>query len=275
VNVRVLIVDDEQLALGRLSRLLEQLQDVEVVGALAEANKAVAAINRLHPDLVLLDVEMPQLDGFDLVDALARESAGKETSPPLIAFVTAYPQFALEAFDTGAIDFLCKPVRLVRLEKTLERTRRALSARDATKRLEELRANLTELREATAHVEERHFWVRSRGDLLRITTGNVQWIEAQGAYVYLHLIERSYLVRNTIGSLADQLAEEGFVRVHKSALVKRSKVRRVRGGAGRFSLLLEGGAEVPVGRKYRNAVQDIVDLDASPAAADKLHCSSH
>ena len=272
MNVRVLIVDDEQLALGRLSRLLEQVQDVEVVGALAEANKAVAAINRLHPDLVLLDVEMPQLDGFDLVDALARESAGKETSPPLIAFVTAYPQFALEAFDTGAIDFICKPVRLARLEKTLERTRRALSARDATKRLEELRANLTELREATAHVEERHFWVRSRGDLLRITTGHVQWIEAQGAYVYLHLIERSYLVRNTIGSLADQLADEGFVRVHKSALVNRSKVLRVNGGASRLSLMLEGGAEVPIGRKYRNAVQNIVDLNASSSAADKLGC---
>jgi len=274
VNVRVLIVDDEQLALGRLSRLLEQLQDVEVVGALAEANKAVAAINRLHPDLVLLDVEMPQLDGFDLVDALARESAGKETSPPLIAFVTAYPQFALEAFDTGAIDFICKPVRLARLEKTLERTRRALSARDATKRLEELRANLTELREATAHVEERHFWVRSRGDLLRITTGHVQWIEAQGAYVYLHLIERSYLVRNTIGSLADQLADEGFVRVHTSALVNRSKVLRVKGGAARPSLMLEGGAEVPIGRKYRNAVQNIVDLNASCSAADKPGCSN-
>jgi len=272
VSVRVLIVDDEQLALGRLSRLLEQLQDVEVVGALAEANKAVAAINRLHPDLVLLDVEMPQLDGFDLVDALARESAGKETSPPLIAFVTAYPQFALDAFDTGAIDFICKPVRLVRLEKTLERTRRALAARDATKRLEELRANLTELREATAHVEERHFWVRSRGDLLRITTGDVQWIEAQGAYVHLHLIERSYLVRNTISSLADQLAEEGFVRVHKSALVNRSKVLRVKGGAGRLSLVLEGGTEVPIGRKYRDAVQNIVELNASSSAADKLAC---
>jgi DNA-binding LytR/AlgR family response regulator len=275
VNVRVLIVDDEQLALGRLSRLLGQLDNVEVVGAASEANEAVAAISRLHPDLVLLDVEMPQLDGFDLVDALARQSAGNVASPPLIAFVTAYPQFALEAFDTGAIDFLCKPVRLMRLEKTIERTRRALAARDATKRLGELRANLTELREATAHVEERHFWVRSRGDLLRITTGNVQWIEAQGAYVYLHLIERSYLVRNTIGSLAEQLAGEGFVRVHKSALVNRSKVQRVKGGAGRSSLVLEGGTEVPIGRKYRDARQDIVDPTPSSSAPNKLHYSGH
>jgi DNA-binding LytR/AlgR family response regulator len=275
VNVRVLIVDDEQLALGRLSRLLGQLDNVEVVGAASEANEAVAAISRLHPDLVLLDVEMPQLDGFDLVDALARQSAGNVASPPLIAFVTAYPQFALEAFDTGAIDFLCKPVRLMRLEKTIERTRRALAARDATKRLGELRANLTELREATAHVEERHFWVRSRGDLLRITTGNVQWIEAQGAYVYLHLIERSYLVRNTIGSLAEQLAGEGFVRVHKSALVNRSKVQRVKGGAGRSSLVLEGGTEVPIGRKYRDALQDIVDPTPSSSAPNKLHYSGH
>lgn len=259
MNVRVLIVDDEQLALGRLSRLLEQLDNVEIVGALDEASEAIAAIGRLHPDLLLLDVEMPQLDGFDVVEALIRQSASRDSTPPLIAFVTAYPHFALEAFDTGAIDFICKPVRLPRLEKTLARARGALAARDAAKRLDDLRANLQDLREATAHVEERHFWVRNRGELIRITTGDVQWIEAQACYVHLHLLDRSYLVRNTIGSLAAQLADDGYVRIHKSALVNRSKVVRVKSGTGRLSLVLEGGAEVRVGRKYRNAVEDIVD----------------
>jgi DNA-binding LytR/AlgR family response regulator len=264
VTIRVLIVDDELLALSRLSRLLEQIENVEIVGALDDPSQAVAAIDRLQPDLLLLDIEMPQLDGFDVVEALARESTGKDANPPLIAFVTAYPRFALEAFDTGAIDFICKPVRLPRLEKTLDRTRRALSARDATKRLEELRSNVRELREATAHVEERHFWVRSHGDLLRITTNDVQWIEAQGPYVYLHLDERAYLVRNTIGSLADQLATEGFVRVHKSALVNRRRVVRVSNCAGQLRLVLDGGSEVPVGRKYRSGVQNIIDLNVSP-----------
>jgi DNA-binding LytR/AlgR family response regulator len=272
VNVRVLIVDDEQLALSRLSRLLDQIEHVQVVGALGNAREVVGEVNRHRPDLILLDVEMPQVDGFDVVEAIARQSASKDVNPPLIAFVTAYPQFALEAFDTGAIDFICKPVRLPRLEKTLARARGALAAQDATRRLEELRANLKELREATTHVEERHLWVRSGGELLRITTSDVQWIEAQGAYVYLHLTGRSYLIRNAIGSLASQLADEGFARVHKSALVNRSKVVRIKSGGGRAALVLEGGAEVPVGRKYRDMVHNIIELRPSSSAANKLDC---
>ena len=275
MKVRVLIVDDEQLALSRMSRLLEQIEDVEVVGALDTAADAVAAINRLRPDLVLLDIEMPKLDGFDIVEALARQSPEADSSPPLIAFVTAYPQFALEAFDTGALDFICKPVRLPRLEKTLARARRAIGSWDATRRLDELRGNLKELREATTHVGERHFWIRSHGDLLRITTSDVQWIEAQAAYVYLHLKDRSHLVRNTIGSLAEQLAVEGFVRVHKSALVNRSKVLRVKSGSGRATLILEAGTEVPVGRKYRKSVENILEPGAPCSGADKLACLSH
>lgn len=259
MNIRVLIVDDEKLAIGRLRRLLEQLGDIEIVAELDDASSAVAAIKRLRPDLVLLDVEMPQMDGFDVVEALTRQPAEGQPSAPLIAFVTAFPQFALQAFDTGAIDFICKPVRLERLEKMLARARRALAARDASQRLQDLRSNLQELREATAHVEEHHFWIRNRGDLIRITTSDVQWIEAHASYVQLHLGDRSFLVRNSIGSLSDQLAEHGYVRVHKSALVNRSKVVRVKNDAGRLSLMLDGGAEIGVGRKYRAAVNGIVE----------------
>ena len=258
MKVRVLIVDDEQLALSRLSRLLEQIEDVEIVGALDSGSEALAAINRVHPDLVILDIEMPHMDGFDIVEALVGQSSPKDASPPLIAFVTAYPHFAVEAFETGAIDFICKPVRQLRLEKMLKRAGRALLARDATRRLNELRANLSELRDSTAHVEERHLWVRDRGELLRIKTRDVEWIEAEGSYAHIHFVDRSYLVRNTIGSLANQLADEGYVRVHKSALVNASKVERVTSGAGKIRLVLEGGTEVPVGRKYRDAVQHII-----------------
>jgi len=263
VNARVLILDDEQLALSRLSRLLQQIEGVDVIGALDSASEAVTAIEQLHPDLVLLDIEMPQLDGFDVVEALVRQYATRDATPPLVAFVTAYPQFALEAFDTGAIDFICKPVRLPRLEKTLERTRRALAARDAFRRLDALRANLTELRQTTAHVEERHFWVRSGGDLLKIKTNDVEWIEAEASYVRLHLGERSHLVRNAIGSLAEQLAGEGFVRVHKSAVVNRRKVLRITNATGRPSLVLEGGTKVQIGRKYRTAAEHIIEAASS------------
>lgn len=261
--MRVLIVDDERLALGRLASMLGQIGDLEIIAALESGIEAVAAIGRLHPDLVLLDIEMPQMDGFDVVEAVARQAAEQAGGPPLIAFVTAYPHFALEAFDTGAIDFICKPIRLPRLEKLLARARRALAARDATERLDDLRSNLQQLREATAHVEEQHFWVRNRGELLRISTNSVQWIEAQASYVHLHLDDCSYLVRNSIGALADQLASQGYVRVHKSALVNRAKVVRVTHGVGNGSVVLEGGAEIRIGRKYRGAVQQITRAAAN------------
>jgi len=257
--VRVLIIDDEQLALNRLSNLLARCADVELIGALDDAARGIAAIARLRPDVVLLDIEMPQLDGFDVVEALARQSENSGSIPPLIAFVTAFPQFAVEAFETGAIDFICKPVRLPRLEKLLDRARRALAARDATERLRDLRANLGQLRETTGCVEEQHFWVRHRGDLVRIRTNEIQWIEAQGSYVNLHLGDRSFLVRNAIGSLTDQLAPQGYARVHKSALVNASKVVGVKNLAGRMELVLDGGAEVRVGRKYREVVRSILD----------------
>jgi len=265
--VRVLIIDDEKLALNRLSNLLARCADVKLVGTADGAARGLAAIARLRPDLVLLDIEMPQLDGFDVVEALARQSEGSDSSPPLIAFVTAFPQFAVEAFDTGAIDFICKPVRMPRLEKLLDRARGALAARDATERLRDLRANLGQLRETTACVEEQHFWVRHRGDLIRIRTNEIVWVEAQGSYVNLHLGDHSFLVRNTISSLADQLAPQGYVRVHKSALVNASKVVGVRILASRTDLVLDGGAEVRVGRKYRDAVRSILDPVAPLGAA--------
>ena len=255
--MRVLIIDDEQLALSRLSNLLGRCADVELVAAVDDAARGIAAIARLRPDVVLLDIEMPQLDGFDVVEALATQAERSGSSPPLIAFVTAFPQFAVEAFETGAIDFVCKPVRLPRLEKLLDRARSALAARDASERLRDLRANLGQLRETTACVEEQHLWVRHRGDLIRIRTSDIQWIEAQASYVNLHLGDRSFLVRNTIGSLADQLAPLGYSRVHKSALVNDRKVVGVKTTSGQVSLVLEGGAEVRVGRKYREAVRGI------------------
>jgi len=259
MNVRVLIVDDEELALSRLARMLGQVEDVEVVGTFADPVRAVDAIARLRPDLALLDVEMPKMDGFDIVEELGRQSDRGQARLPLIAFVTAYPNFALEAFDTGAVDFVCKPVRMPRLQKTIERARSALVAQDAARRLADLRGHLGELREATAHIEEKHFWVRFRGDLLRVRTGDVLWIEAQACYANVHLADRTYLVRNSIGALETQLENEGFVRVHKSALVNVDRIMRIKSSGGHAALELDGGMEVRVGRKYRPVLKTLAD----------------
>lgn len=251
--MRVLLVDDEDLALQRMAKLLAQVEDVMVVGAIVDSLTAVGTIKRERPDLVLLDIEMPKMDGFDVVEALMCSGTGAR---PLIGFVTAFPQFALDAFDCGAIDFICKPVRLTRLRKTIERARSALAAKDAKRRLDELRSNLADLREATAHVAERNLWVRSRGEMLRIRTHDVIWIEAQSCYVSLHLDQGSHLVRSTLASMAEQLGDEGFIRVHKSALVNRAKVVRVKSKSAQTKLTMEDGTEISVGRKYRDSIRD-------------------
>jgi len=263
MTLRILAVDDEPLALGRISQLLEQFDDVEVVAAVDSGVDAIDAIRRLRPDLALLDIEMPQMGGFDIVDALPAVAA-TGAPPPLIAFITAYPQFALEAFDAGAIDFLCKPVRIARLAKMLERARQAVLGREASRRLQELRGDLQHLREAAAQVRERNLWVRNKGELLRISAADVEWIEAQGAYVQLHLVDRAYLVRSSIHALAEQLKEEDYVRVHKSAVINRAKVVKITRGRGSVSVTLAGGADIRVGRKYRSALDELATARPGP-----------
>jgi DNA-binding LytR/AlgR family response regulator len=254
MNVRVLAVDDEPLALERLTSLLGQVPDVEIAGAASGGNEAVDAIAALQPDLVILDIEMPKTDGFDVIEMIAREQSG--WSAPLIAFATAYPQFALQAFDTGALDFLCKPIRLQRLEKTLERAKRELEYRRGSERLNELRRNLDELRATTAF-EQREFWIRYRGEAVRLVPADVDWIEAEGQYVRLHAGERSYLVRHSMSSLVRELSGDGFVQIHRSAVVNRRKIARVKSTRSGVKVELVSSKALPVGRTFRNALRDL------------------
>jgi DNA-binding LytR/AlgR family response regulator len=230
--------------------------------SVSSGEDAIEAILKHSPDLALLDIEMPKVDGFDVVQHIASVELPRGHPPPLIAFVTAYPHFALQAFDTGALDFLCKPVRLARLEMMLERAKRALAGREAADRLEELGSSLEDLREATAVVGERAFWVRNKGEIVRIGTSDVSWIQAEGPYARLHLASHSFLLRNSLASLAKQLAAEGYVQIHRSSVVNRRKVVRVRTGRSGTMIVLEAGTELPVGRKYRNVVKEIVERGA-------------
>src|SRR5262245_46129025 len=144
--LRTVVVDDEQLALDRLCDLLQQIPSIEVLGTAKTGQEAVAQVVRMQPHLVFLDVEMPKMDGFDVIDSLRPRLADREAPAPLFCFVTAYPKFATDAFETGALDFLCKPVRLSRLERTIERAQTALKEREASRRLEQLSNQLEELR---------------------------------------------------------------------------------------------------------------------------------
>ena len=260
--MRVLICDDEPLALDRLSDLLAQCPEVDLVGAFQSGHEALEKISALVPDLVMLDIEMPRLDGFDVVEALLRLSWPDPETVPLICFVTAYPQFATDAFESGALDFLSKPVRLARLEKTIERAQAALEQREAVKRLRELSGQLDTLRQASRPEEDRSIWIHRSGEMIRLDIATLDWLRAEGEYVRLHAGERSYLFRSTISAMAEHLSSHGFVRIHRSAIINRERlaaVRRTPGGG--MKVALASGVELPVGRKYRDSVQALTSAD--------------
>src|SRR3982751_762054 len=213
--LRVLAVDDEPIALDRVADMVANIDGVELVGSVQSGADALEFIRKFCPDLVLLDIEMPRLDGFDVVESLFRERARDETETPLICFVTAYPQYASSAYETGALDFLCKPIRLPRLEKAIARAQAALDQRDSVRRLEQLSRQLDELRRVREAQPEPAFWVRHLGELIRLDIAEVDWVKAEGEYLRLHAGEKSYLLRSSIAGFSSQFAEQGFARVHR------------------------------------------------------------
>ncbi|UVO50124.1 LytTR family DNA-binding domain-containing protein [Sphingomonas sp. SUN019] len=248
--LRAVLCDDESLALHRLVDMLGRLPDIAVVALADNGQAALAAIVEHRPDVVFIDIEMPALDGFDVVEQLARDGV----TAPLIVFVTAYPQFAAHAFDSGAIDFLTKPVRLGRLEKTLARVGRAIEDRTAQERLHEIAGQLEQLRderETHAH-RSRYLWVLRRGEMVRVDLDALLWVQAEGEYVRLHLAETNHLHREPIGTLLNRLDPTRYVRIHRSYIVDRDRVVAVRRRAtGSYLVRIVSGEEFPVGRSYR------------------------
>lgn len=256
--MRLLICDDEPLAVERLRDLVGRVEGAEVVGTATNGRAALEAVARLQPDALLLDIEMPALDGFDVVEALVHTHAAL---PPLIVFVTAYPQFAAHAFDTGAIDFLTKPVRLARLETACARVRRALDERDAAARLTELARQLETLRAERRGeaAEGGHLWVQRRGESVRIDLSRVDRVQAEGEYVRIHHGTASYLHREPISALIERFDATRFLRIHRSHIINRDRIASIRRRpAGGYTIVTDTGEQLPVGRSYRGVVRDLV-----------------
>lgn len=247
--MKVIVCDDEILAVERLVRMLGAIGDVVIAGSAQNGRDALALIDEHRPDAIFLDIEMPALDGFDVVEALA--ARGMPT-PPLIIFATAYPQFAAHAFDTGAIDFLIKPVRHARLETAVARVRDVLDQRDARRRLAELASQLSALRAEGGNGSSNEIWVHRRAERVRVDLDTIDMVQAEGEYVRLFVGDQSFLHRASIGSIAARLDPNRFMRVHRSYVVRLDLIAKIRRKtAGGYSLLLTGGTEVPLGRLYR------------------------
>lgn len=246
-RLRVLLVDDEPLALDRLLALLRQLPDVEVVGTARDGLEAGEKIATLRPDLVLLDIQMPEKSGLALAAGLAADQR------PEIVFVTAFEQFAPDAFEVEATDYLLKPVRFDRLRQAVERARRRRALQDL--------ATAKPMAPETPGGYEQAIWVQVRNGSQRVPVESIDWIEAARDYVMLHTATRSYIHRATMSALQRQLDPAGLVRVHRSAFVRLSLVTGVqRQGNGGMALTLRDGATVPVGPHYADAVSERLGL---------------
>lgn len=258
--IRVVLCDDEPLALERLKGMIERYRDIEVVGTATDGRSTLQIVAETRPDAVFIDIEMPGLDGFDVVEEMTRWENGPT---PFIIFVTAYPRFALHAFDTGAMDFLTKPVRIARLDASLERLRAAHQGLEAKTRLEELSVQLDVLRleRSGASTKDDHLWVQRRNEVLRVDHAMIDWIQAEGEYVRLHCGGTSYLHRAAIGAMEDLLDDGEFVRIHRSYQVNRRRVISLRRQLhGALKLTMATGEELPVGRSYRKVARTIILL---------------
>jgi two-component system, LytTR family, response regulator len=245
-KLRTLIVDDEPLARGRLRQMLQEEPDIEIIGESEDGMEALEAIRRDRPDLVFLDVQMPELDGFGLLTELGRDAM------PAIIFVTAHDQFALRAFEVHALDYLLKPFDAERLGSALKRARIWLERRGGDDLGARLAAMLTDLRGGAGKPQDR-LAVKSSGRVVLLRHEEIDWVEASDNYVNLHVGKESHLLRETMNSLEQRLPSDQFLRINRSTIVNLDRVRELQPMFhGEYSVILRDGTRLSLSRGYRD-----------------------
>jgi two-component system, LytTR family, response regulator len=232
VGIRVLVVDDEPLARSNILHLLRANPEVEILGECDSAARALDAIRTQKPDLVFLDVRMPEYDGFDILEMLGAEA------PPAVIFVTAYDQYALKAFDTGALDYLLKPFNNARFDRALDRARERIALRRAVP------------------VKMDRVTIKNAGSVIFLPTTGIDWIEAADYYASLHVGKKTHLLRRSMNDLESDLDPAQFCRIHRSTIVNLDRVRELRFDSdAEYELVLADGTKLRLSRRYRKDLQ--------------------
>jgi two-component system LytT family response regulator len=240
--MRVLIVDDEPLARRGVRARLAAIQEVEIAGECASGRDAIAAIERDQPDVVMLDVQMPEVDGFGVIDAVGPDRM------PLTIFVTAFDAHAIRAFDANALDYLLKPIDDERFRVAIERARTRLAESGA--------GRARRLEGALSAAPDRRLVLRDGSRVLLVDPGDVDWLGADGDYVRVHVQGRSHLLRHTMAAMEARLDATRFARVHRSAIVNLSRVSEIRRRGDRdYQLVLTDGTKLKLGRTYRSRIE--------------------
>ncbi len=249
--IQTLIADDEVLARRKLRQLLSEEADVEIVGEGSTATEIIKLVRLLAPKLLFLDVEMPGMDGLDLISALSELS---DIVMPQIIFTTAYDRYALQAFDVHAVDYLLKPFTAERLHSAVERAREQLS-------LAERSSSRSDRRETTSGAYTSRIVFKSRGRILFLPISDIRWIGAEENYVRICTGTETHLLRETMASMEKRLDPGLFLRVHRSAIVNLKYVKEVRTEArGDFVVQLVNGQKVTMSRSYRARIGEMLAI---------------
>lgn len=252
MTIRTLIVDDEPLARDRVKRFLRDEFDIEVVGECGNGKDAVAAIKHLKPDLVFLDIQMPEKNGFEVIRSLN----GKNL--PAVIFVTAYDQYALQAFDVHALDYLLKPFNRDRLHRAVERAREAVSLKRKGALDERLMSLIADLGHGKKYLER--LVVKSAGRVSFLKADEIDWIEAAGNYVKLHVGRESHMIRETMNGIETKLDPDRFLRIHRSTVVNIDKIKELHPMfSGDYAVILLDGTELALSRNYRDRFLELFE----------------
>jgi two-component system, LytTR family, response regulator len=247
--IRVLIADDEPLARGVLREMLQSDPEVVIVGECANGKEAVEAIKELNPDLLFLDVQMPEMGGFEVLNAL------DEGQAPHLVFVTAYDQYAVRAFEVHALDYILKPFDRERFDVSWQRAK-AQVLRERNGGVEQKILSLLEdLKAGTKYLER--LVIKSSGRIYFLETNEIDWIQAEGNYVSVHTGKKSHLLRETISSLESQLDPKKFLRIHRSAIVRIDRIKELQPWFhGEYHIVLNDGTQLTLSRNYRDRLQE-------------------
>jgi two-component system LytT family response regulator len=241
MNILALLVDDEPLARHAIRRFLGKQTGVEVIGECGDGESAVRAIRERNPDLVFLDIQMPEMDGFEVISEIGADEM------PVTIFVTAHDRFALRAFDTNAIDYLLKPFGKERFERALARAKQRIAGKLDHDEVRRIISSLERLAAERKHLDR--LAISKNGRILFVATKDIDWIEAEGNYVRLHVGNREYEFRQTLTELEQKLSPADFLRIHRSTIVNIQRIKEIQAWFhGYHRVLLQDGTELRMSR---------------------------
>ncbi len=251
MSIRAVIVDDEPLARKRIHDLLREDREIEIVGECCSGSQALEMLEREKPDLLFLDVQMPEVDGFELLEAM-------EGICPAVIFVTAYDKYALRAFDAQAVDYLLKPFNENRFQQAVQRAKERIRKAEGGQMSTELLSLLKDVQSGRKPAER--LVIKSGGRVLFLKAGEIDYIEAAGNYLNLYVGKETHLIRETMQSLEARLDPERFLRIHRSTIVNLERIKELQPWfGGEYVVILRDGRKLTLSRTYRARVQQLLE----------------